>query len=1061
MDNYDVTENDDEVLKAFGGAKNNNLNTILNSVEESADEIQNFAHSPYFDLDSITNNIFPSNPTFKVLSINIQSIQAKFDAFSGFLQILSDKNIIFDAILIQESWLSEVHLARKENISVFNLPGYNMIPRGKSCCGHGGLITYVRDLYKFDVRTDLYKVSDVYEALFLDITHENLYKKITLGNIYRPSKSNNDYRNVSIFNAEFEPIVERLDKENSVLFFGGDYNANLLEINQKENYQELFDIFVSRGILPKITLPTRFSSRRATLLDNIFCKEPENSTVSASGIFVSRVSDHFPVFTCLEPFKSSKKKAKYITVQKKSKEATNKFVDFTEKRINETVFESELISDPNTNYDKLESILIEGNQRFFPTERKRFNKYKHKLNPWMTNGIMQSIKFRDELYRKMKTHPHISDDYLAYKTNLLNYSKILQQTIRRAKFSYHKDIFTKFKLDSKKTWQHINDILCRKKVSTEFPDFFLENDCPIYDKKHIADRFNHFFVNVGPSFSDKIPEPAGLSYKHFLKKTINSRFTFDLVHSSDICKTIQNLKTKTSCGYDGMSTKLLKQISSFISPVLTIITNQSLSTGIFPEKLKIAKVLPLFKKGNFHHFDNYRPISLLPSISKVIERIVYDQLYEYFNKNKLVYDSQYGFRQLHSTELAALEITDRLTQNIDEGKVSITIYLDLSKAFDTLNHQILLDKLDYYGVKDTANAWFRSYLTSRNQFVSFGSHSSDMMPLSTGVPQGSILGPLLFLIAMNDIHEASSKFHAVLYADDTSLIEPLCTFDACSQTNQFDNDVLSDNINSELQAIYDWLCVNKLSLNIPKTKFMMFHHKQSRINNLKPNLSINGNAIEFVPTFNFLGLILDENLTFDQHIQNTSNKVSRSLGTLNKLKRFLPKNILLLLYNSLVLPHLQYAILCWGSKTSRLFKLQKRAMRIITCSKYNSHTDPIFKALKLLKLADIYNLSLLKFYYKFKQKSLPLYFHDILSAHTHSYLTRGRNDPVHTHTRTSFAKNSVRNYLPRFLDDVPLLMIDKVDTHSFQGFSKYCKNNYINAYDETCNISNCYICSRP
>ena len=183
-----------------------------------------------------------------------------------------------------------------------------------------------------------------------------------------------------------------------------------------------------------------------------------------------------------------------------------------------------------------------------------------------------------------------------------------------------------------------------------------------------------------------------------------------------------------------MSTKLLKQISSFISPVLTIITNQSLSTGIFPEKLKIAKVLPLFKKGNCHHFDNYRPISLLPSISKVIERIVYDQLYEYFNKNKLVYDSQYGFRQLHSTELAALEITDRLTQNIDEGKVSITIYLDLSKAFDTLNHQILLDKLDYYGVKDTANAWFKSYLSSRNQFVSFGSHSSDMMPLSTGVP---------------------------------------------------------------------------------------------------------------------------------------------------------------------------------------------------------------------------------------------------------------------------------------------------------------------------------------
>ena len=1060
MDNYDVNENNNDVLKAFGGVKNNDLNTILSSSEDSLDEIQNFAHSPYFDLESIENISFPNSPTFKVLSINIQSIQAKFDAFSGFLQILSDKDIIFDAILVQESWLSEVHFARKENIAVFDLPGYTMIPQRRLCCGHGGLITYVSDSYKYTLRPELYKQSDVYEALFVDITHENFHKKITLGNIYRPSKSNNDYRNVSTFINEFEPIVECLDKENSTLIFGGDYNANLLEICQKENYQEFFDMFVSRGIFPKITLPTRFASRRATLIDNIFCKLPEISTKGFSGIFVSKVSDHFPVFTCQELFKSNKKQTKYITVQEKSAKATTNFTQFVQKGINETEFEHELIYDPNLNYNKLENILVEGQARFFPTKRKRFNKYKHKLNPWMTTGILHSIKFRDKLYKKLKSIPHSSDDYAINKTNLLNYSKILQQTLRRAKFSYHKDLFTKFKDDSKKTWQHINDILCRKKVSTEFPEFFLVDDCPIYDKNHIANRFNNFFVNVGPSFSERIPEPRDLSYKNYLTKVITSRFNFDMVNSSDIHKTIQGLKTKTSCGYDGLSTKLLKQISSIVSPTLALITNQSLFTGIFPEKLKIAKVLPLLKKGNCHHFDNYRPISLLPSISKVLERIVYDQLYEYFNENKLVYDSQYGFRKLHSTELAALEITDRLTENMDKGKISITIYLDLSKAFDTLNHEILLDKLNYYGVKDTANDWFRSYLTNRKQFVSFDNYTSDMMPLSTGVPQGSILGPLLFLIAMNDIHEASEKFHAVLYADDTSLIEPLCTFNDSSQTDQVDQDALSDGINSELQSIYDWLCVNKLSLNIPKTKFMMFRHKQRRIGNLMPNLRINGNAIDYVSAFNFLGVMLDENLTFDHHIQNISNRISRSLGTLNKLKRFVPQNILLLLYNSLILPHLQYAILCWGSKTSRLFKLQKRAMRIITCSKYNAHTDPIFKKLRILKLNDIYNQCLLKFYYKFKQKTLPTYFHDILSSHSHSYLTRGRNNPVHTHTNTSSAKFSVRNCLPRFLDGAPSLMTDKVDTHSFQGFSRYCKNYYINTYSDQCSVANCYICSK-
>ena len=177
MDNFDVSENDDDVLKAFGGAKTNSLNTILNNFDDFSEEIENFAHSPYFDLDSISNISLPSNPTFKVLSINIQSIQAKFDAFSGFLQILSDKDIIFDAILVQESWLSDIHLARKENIAVFDLPGYSMFPQKTICCGHGGLITYVRDLYKCTPRPDLYSISEVYEALFVEITNENLQKK--------------------------------------------------------------------------------------------------------------------------------------------------------------------------------------------------------------------------------------------------------------------------------------------------------------------------------------------------------------------------------------------------------------------------------------------------------------------------------------------------------------------------------------------------------------------------------------------------------------------------------------------------------------------------------------------------------------------------------------------------------------------------------------------------------------------------------------------------------------------------------------------------------------------
>ena len=1062
MDNQNLTENDEAVLKAFGGVAKHNLNEVLTDVNDTDENNQTILHSPYFNLDSISDITISKNSSFKTLSINIQSIQAKFDAFSTFLQILMDKDIIFDAILIQETWVSEHYLSQKEYVASFQLPGYNLFHQGKICCGHGGLFTYVRDNYKCNHRQTLYRTSNVYEALYIDITNENLQKKVTLGNIYRPSKSLNDYQNVAIFTKEIEPTIDLLDKENSILILGGDYNANLLHMSTKENFQELFDMFVSRGILPKITLPTRFSSRSATLIDNIYCKLPHGNKKETSGIFVSKISDHFPVFTCQEIFKSKCKSTRFVTVQEKSRSAMNKFSEFMETSINETHFCSDLTNDPNINYDKLENIIVEGNQRFFPTKEKRFNKYKHKLNSWMTSGIMRSIKFRDKLFRDLKSLPCDTDLYSTYKINLNNYNKLLQKTIRQAKFSYHNNLFSKFRLDSKKTWQHINDILNRKRVSKEFPDHFILNECPITDKVKIAEQFNSFFINVGPSFSDKIPQPPNLSYKDYSKKNITSRFSFKLVQTDDVIKIIQNLKTKTSCGYDGLSTKLLKTISLSVSPLLTIITNQSLFTGIFPEKLKIAKVLPLYKKGNEHVFDNYRPISLLPSISKVIEKIVYNQLYDYFVKNNLIYDSQYGFRQLHSTELAALEITDRLTQNMDRGDISITIYLDLSKAFDTLNHEILINKLNYYGVRGTANNWFQSYLSSRNQFVSFDNQQSNMMPLTTGVPQGSILGPLLFLICMNDIHEASEKFHAVLYADDTSLIEPICTFDTSTQTNQNSSsncDIISININAELQNIYDWLCVNKLSLNIPKTKFMLFHHKQRNIDNIIPQLVINGNSIELVSTFNFLGVMLDENLSFDPHIQHVSNKLSRSIGTLNRLKRFLPQYILLLLYNSLILPHLQYAILCWGFKTSRLFKLQKRAMRTISCSKYNAHTDPIFKKLKILKIKDIYNLSLLKFYFKYKNDNLPRFFQNVFSFPEHSYHTRGRNDPMVPYTRTSSARNSVRNVLPEFLRNAPTLLIDKIDTHSLPGFSNYCKCYYIGLYDDQCTAENCYICT--
>ena len=668
-------------------------------------------------------------------------------------------------------------------------------------------------------------------------------------------------------------------------------------------------------------------------------------------------------------------------------------------------FNKKPTADPNSNYTTLCNEILRSKNKHMPSKWVKFNKYKHKKSSWVTQGLLKSIKYRDKLYKRLKLTDPNSANYDTININLKTYNGILKTSIRAAKQTYFELCFKRFKNDIKNTWKTINDILSKTKIQKKSPTVIVENGVTHTDKQNIANKFNQFFTNIAQTLARDIKYDGTKNYKYYLNKHINTVFNCQTIDEETVRKTIQNLPSKNSCGLDGISSKLIKIIEPAIIKPLTLF-NQVLNTGIFPDELKIAKVIPLFKKDDPKLLKNYRPISLLPTTSKVVEKIIFTQLSTYFNENKLIFDNQYGFRPKHSTEYAGLELVDRIITQMDKKEVPIKKFLDLSKAFDTIDHTVLLAKLRYYGIHDTALLLLKSYLNNRKQYVEFEDTKSEILPITIGVPQGSILGPLLFIIYINDFSQASNIFKFIMYADDTTLFSNLKSFGNNIQTKEY-------LINAELSNVIEWLHINKLSLNKSKSKYMIFHVPNKDIQYL--TLKIDNVIIEKVDEFSFLGLTMDTNLNWKRHSENICNKCTKIIGILNRLKYVLPLGIKIMLYNSLILPHINYCIMAWGYKGIRLLKIQKKAVRIITLSGYSTHSEPLFKQLNMLKIADQLRLQELKFYFKYIHKNLPAYLLDwefISNVNIHLHDTR-TSSKIHTvRTKHEFAKKCLKYNLP-------------------------------------------------
>ena len=880
----------------------------------------------------------------------------------------------------------------------------------------------------------------------------NVLSLYVIGNVYRlPSYNAED---LSAFTNEYSDLLNRLRTRSKFVYICGDYNIDILKMCSNNNYNTFYENVISSSFAPKITLPTRICDTTSTLIDNIYTNVLDKS--HTSGILIRPISDHQMYFCIMnENYMKPAIAQKYVEVEVFNVEAIENFkTEIANLEIHDKL-DKTLNRDPNHNYEIFSTLLQNAKSKHIPKRIKKFNKRRHKKERWMTDELLAQVIKKNEMYVDWKTTPIAHPDYEKVKFNFKGYEKIVLKEIERAKRDYFDRVFLAYKCDMKRTWQVISETLNRNKRKHDMPSLFTHEGRDLVDSTEIANALHTYFANIGKNLSSQINQNNVIAdYKQYLTSPTRETLKFECITKDYTIKAIDNLENKNSSGHDGISNTLLKTIKNDISQSLTIIINQMLTTGIFPDAFKLSKVIPLFKKGDSSLLVNYRPISLLPTISKVFERVIHDQMYEYFNQFNLLAEQQYGFRKQHSTEYAAIKLIDHVSKEMEAGKTPTSVYIDLSKAFDTLTFEVLLYKLKYYGVTDTAFDLLKSYLTNRKQYVVFDGCQSEHVKIYTGVPQGSILGPLFFSIYINDLITVSDRLNFLMYADDTTIYFNL---------EDFDNLTKETDINRELEKVNIWLKLNKLSLNTQKTKLMLFHRKQKHLDEI--NVVINGIEIEHVPSFNFLGIMLDENLSWKSHIEMVGNKISKVTGILYRLKNVFPENVLFVLYNSLIVSYMNYGLLLWGIHSHKLELLQKKALRLMTNSNYLAHTTPLLIKHGLLNVRDMYKLKLLMFYYKLSYDLLPPYFNkyieiieqkparDLRFQYIHAPLVKR----VYAECSPLFQLIKLINSLRNDPNDTILKKIVE-KSHSYNGFAFNVTRTFLDNYDPICRTEKCYVC---
>ena len=480
---------------------------------------------------------------------------------------------------------------------------------------------------------------------------------------------------------------------------------------------------------------------------------------------------------------------------------------------------------------------------------KRINKYKLKFKskPWITLGLQKSISVKNKLFVKFinKNDPILNEEF---HTNYKKYRNLLSTLMKRSKQAYFDKYFEANWNNIKNTWKGIKSLITLKSVASNVPTVLsLDNGDTITNPYDIANTFNNYFASIAETTKKNI-KYSHKDFSDYLANENGNSIFLQPTDKEEIANIISSLNSNKASGPNSIPYRILLLLKNEISKQLADLFNLSFMTGIFPSVLKTAKVVPVFKKDSKLDYSNYRPISLLSNVEKILEKLMYKRLYTFLNSNNIIYNLQFGFRQQYSTSHALVNITENIRKALDGGNIGCGIFVDLQKAFDTVDHQILLTKLNHYGIRGVSNDWFKSYLSNRNQYVSINGFDSSLAAINCGVPQGSVLGPLLFLLYINDLNHTVKFCKVHHFADDTN---PLCMSNSIKKLNKL--------VNADVKHLVHWLNANKISLNVKKTEMVISKSKQKKFEgDLKIKLC--GKRLYPSESVKYLGVKIDTNL---------------------------------------------------------------------------------------------------------------------------------------------------------------------------------------------------------